>query len=107
MVHENKFDDQLNYEEQVEYRSEMRLQIISFILMIFLTLLSFAAVMSEFVSPAFTALFILIMGSIQFGFQIFVFMHMGQKGHEYPTLFISGGVLVALLCIGSLTALIW
>ena len=100
-------NNELGVEEQVEYRREMRQHVISFIMMIFLTIIAFVAVAMDVLTPAFTALFIIILASIQFVFQIYVFMHMGQKDHEYPTLAIWTGFFVALLCIGGIAGLIW
>lgn len=109
MVEQNKQNhvENLPIEEKVEYRQEMKLQMISFVMMIILTIIAFMTVASDAISPAFKALFVLVMAAIQFIFQLYVFMHMGQKEHEFPTLFIAGGFTVALICIVSLMGLIW
>lgn len=109
MVEENKELETTNLklEEEIEYKSEMKLQLISFAMMIILTIVAFVAVASDVLTPAFKAIFVLIMAGIQFVFQIYVFMHLGQKNHEFPTLAIWTGFVVALLCIAGLAALIW
>ncbi len=109
MVEENKelINSKLTLEEEIEYKSEMKLQLISFVMMIILTIIAFVAVASDFISPLFKALFVLVMAGIQFVFQLYVFMHLGQKNHEFPTIAIWTGFVVALLCIVSLAALIW
>ncbi|PWA13381.1 cytochrome B6 [Pueribacillus theae] len=109
MVEENKDlnSPKMTLEEEIEYKSEMKLQLISFAMMIILTIVAFAAVASDAITPAFKAIFVLIMAGIQFVFQVYVFMHMGQKNHEFPTLAIWTGFFVALLCIVGIAALIW
>lgn len=109
MVEENKelTNSKLTLEEEIEYKSEMKLQLISFGMMIVLTIIAFATVASDFISAPFKVLFVLVMAGIQFVFQLYVFMHMGQRNHEFPTLAIWTGFVVALLCIVSLAALIW
>lgn len=109
MVEENKdlTTSKLSIEEEIEYKSEMKLQMVSFIMMIILTIIAFVTVASDFISAPFKVLFVLIMAGIQFVFQVYVFMHMGQRNHEFPTIAIWTGFVVALLCIVSLAALIW
>ncbi|MFA8437617.1 cytochrome C oxidase subunit IV family protein [Pueribacillus sp. YX66] len=109
MVEQNNesANSKLTLEEQVEYKSEMKLQLVSFAMMIVLTIIAFATVASDFISAPFKVLFVLVMAGIQFVFQLYVFMHMGQKNHEFPTIAIWTGFVVALLCIVSLAALIW
>lgn len=109
MVEENKkfSNPELTLDEKVEYKSEMRLQLVSFVMMIIITIIAFLTVASDLFTPLFKALLVLVLAGIQFIFQLYVFMHMGQKNHEFPMLAIWTGFVVALLCIVSLAALIW
>lgn len=109
MVEQNKdlTNTKLTVEEEIEYRNEMKLQLISFAMMIVLTIVAFAAVASDFLNSTFKVLLVLILAGIQFVFQVYVFMHMGQKNHEFPTIAIWTGVVVALLCIVACAGLIW
>lgn len=109
MVEENKelTNSKLSLEEEIEYKSEMKLQLISFAMMITLTIIAFATVASDFISAPFKVLFVLVLAGVQFVFQLYVFMHLGQKNHEFPTIAIWTGFVVALLCIVGLAALIW
>lgn len=93
--------------EKMEYNKEMRQHLVSFVMMLFLTVLSFVAVATEAISSKFTVLFIIAMAAIQFVFQIYVFMHMGQKDHEYPAWSIWWGMYFSIITVVALTAIIW
>lgn len=95
----------------IEYRrrksaEEMRYQIVTFSLMIFLTLIAFTAVGIKF-SHWFTAPFIILLAVVQVIFQLYYFMHMSHKGHEAPSLFLYSGLLVGLLTILAFSTIIW
>jgi cytochrome c oxidase subunit 4 len=86
---------------------EMRHQMIAFVLMILLTLIAFAAVGYEEFSHWFVVPFILLLAGVQVAFQLYYFMHMSHKGHEFPAMFIYGGVFVMLLLVWAFTTVIW
>ena len=95
----------------IEYRrkksaEEMQYQVISFMLMIFLTLIAFFAVAYE-LSSWFTVPFIILLAVIQVIFQLYYFMHMSHKGHEAPTLFLYSGVLIGAITILSFLTIVW
>jgi cytochrome c oxidase subunit IV len=95
----------------IEYRrkknkEEMRHQVTSFSLMIFLTLIAFFAVGYGY-SHWFIVPFILLLAVIQVIFQLYYFMHMSHKGHEAPTLFLYSGLLVGLVTVLAFTTIIW
>lgn len=86
---------------------EMRYQIVSFTMMIFLTLVAFVAVgVGEF-SSWFIIPFILLLAVVQVVFQLYYFMHMSHKGHEAPALFLYSGLLVGLVTILAFVTIIW
>ena len=60
---------------------EMRHQVVSFALMIFLTLIAFAAVAIKGFSAWFIVPFHLLLAVVQVIFQLYYFMHMNHKGH--------------------------
>ncbi|MED1469664.1 cytochrome c oxidase subunit IVB [Bacillus salipaludis] len=96
----------------IEYRrkkssEEMRYQVISFALMIFLTLIAFAAVAVKGFTAWFTVPFIILLAVVQVIFQLYYFMHMSHKGHEAPSLFLYSGVLVGAITILTFTTIIW
>ena len=59
----------------------MKHQVISFALMIFLTLNCFCAVAYDGFQHWFTIPFILLLAVVQVVFQLYYFMHMSHKGH--------------------------
>jgi cytochrome c oxidase subunit 4 len=96
----------------IEYRrkknaEEMRYQVVSFSLMIFLTLIAFAAVAIKGFTIWFIAPFIILLAAVQVIFQLFYFMHMNHKGHEAPTLFIFSGLLLGLIIVLAFVTIIW
>lgn len=101
--------DQLN--TNYEYRrkksaEEMRQQVVSFVISIFLTLCAFGAVYAGF-DHWFVVPFILLLAAIQVIFQLFYFMHMNQKGHGTPQLFIFGGALIGFVTVLAFLTIVW
>jgi cytochrome c oxidase subunit 4 len=86
---------------------DMKHQVISFALMIFLTLIAFFAVGYDKFSPWFSVPFIVLLAAVQVVFQLYYFMHMSHKGHELPALFLYGGVFVAFLTIWAFMTVVW
>ncbi|WP_394232646.1 cytochrome c oxidase subunit IVB [Niallia oryzisoli] len=86
---------------------EMRHQVITFALMIFLTLIAFVAVGYEGFSSWFTIPFILLLAGVQVAYQLYYFMHMSHKGHEMPALFMFSGVFVAIITVIAFLTIIW
>ncbi|AKP46730.1 Cytochrome c oxidasesubunit IV [Bacillus smithii] len=85
---------------------EMRMQIVSFTLMLFLTLIAFVAVGAG-LSKWFVLPFVLLLACIQVLFQIYYFMHMSHKGHEAPSLFFWSAVFVAFLTVLTFATIVW
>jgi cytochrome c oxidase subunit IV len=96
----------------LEYRrkknaEEMKYQIVSFSMMIFLTLIAFAAVAIKGFTASFTVPFIILLAVVQVIFQLYYFMHMSHKGHEAPQLFLFSGLLVGLITILAISTTVW
>ncbi|MBT2756146.1 cytochrome c oxidase subunit IVB [Mesobacillus foraminis] len=101
-----------NPKVDLEYRrrknsEEMRYQVITFSLMIFLTLIAFAAVGFSDFSSWFIVPFIILLAVVQVIFQLYYFMHMSHKGHEAPQLFLYSGVLVGALTLLAFMTIVW
>lgn len=80
--------------------------IIAFIFSIVLTLIAFAAVgAAGEVNTTFIIIILLVMAILQVVIQMGYWMHMKDKGHLLPILFIFGGAFIALTCI--IMALYW
>lgn len=92
---------------KVQEKREIRHHIISFGMMVILTIFAFIAVATEGVSAKFIPIFILLLAVVQVVFQLFFFMHMKDKGHNFPAILMSGGVVVAILTVATLMSLIW
>lgn len=86
---------------------EMKHQVISFVLMIALTLIAFFAVGYDEFSHWFSVPFILLLAVVQVVFQLYYFMHMSHKGHELPALFLYGGVVVAFVTVWAFMTVVW
>ncbi|WP_018749783.1 cytochrome C oxidase subunit IV family protein [Paenibacillus sanguinis] len=79
--------------------------VIAFIFSIVLTLIAFAAVAAGGVNVAFTVILLLVMAVLQVLVQLGYWMHMKDKGHMIPIIFMAGGFFVAFLAI--IAALYW
>ncbi|KAA0548064.1 cytochrome c oxidase subunit IVB [Bacillus sp. BGMRC 2118] len=88
-------------------KQDMKYQVVSFALMIALTLVAFLAVGYEDFSGWFAVPFILLLAVVQVIFQLYYFMHMSHKGHEAPALFLYSGILVAGITVLAFTTIIW
>jgi len=86
---------------------EMKHQVVTFVLMIFFTLVAFAAVAIEGISPWFIKPTLLLLAAIQVIFQLYYFMHMKHKGHGAITLFIFSGLLVGLITVLAFVTIVW
>lgn len=87
--------------------SGAKVHVVTFILSIVLTILAFAAVAYEVVPAGFTVPFIVILAVVQAFFQLFVWMHLDQKGHEFPRLGIFSGCFVVLTAIVTFVYWVW
>ncbi|MCU9612232.1 cytochrome c oxidase subunit IVB [Caldibacillus lycopersici] len=109
----NEHVSKTNVREQYEYRrkknaKEMKLQVVTFALMIFLTLIAFMAVgFSEHIPVKFIAPFILLLAIIQVIFQLYYFMHANHKGHELPMFYMYCGAATAFLTILAFCTIVW
>lgn len=88
-------------------REEMKNQVITFVLMIFFTLIAFALVGYGEFSGYFILPILTILAIVQVIFQLYYFMHMKDKGHEAPALFMYSGMFVALLTVATMMLIVW
>ncbi|GIO44077.1 MULTISPECIES: cytochrome C oxidase subunit IV family protein [Paenibacillus] len=98
----------LNEDGAVKHRHRQegpQKHVIAFIFSIILTLIAFAAVAAGGVNTAFTVILLLVMAILQVLIQLGYWMHMKDKGHMIPILFMAGGFFVAGLAI--IAALYW
>ncbi|HEX6595280.1 MAG TPA: cytochrome c oxidase subunit IVB [Bacillota bacterium] len=104
--------DNINTENLKAFRKQknkeaMKRNLISFALMILVTLIAFIVVATGAVESMFAIPIIVFLAIIQVGFQFYYFMHMKDKGHAMPTVLIYGGVWAALLTLAGLVLISW
>ncbi|MFC7440718.1 cytochrome C oxidase subunit IV family protein [Laceyella putida] len=85
-----------NHASPAKPESAMK-HILSFVLMIALTVVAFALVMYDIVPTSMILPLILVLAAIQVFLQLFTFMHLDQKGTAYYTFFILVGILIAVV----------
>ncbi|MFS0574380.1 cytochrome C oxidase subunit IV family protein [Sporosarcina sp. 179-K 3D1 HS] len=93
-------------------KQAMRAQVMMFSLMIFLTLLSFSmVVMFESGVAGFSKFFIIpvimLFAAVQVGLQLYYFMHMSEKGHGIPQMFMFTGALLGFLIPLTFVTIVW
>jgi len=105
----NQMPSRLQYEyRKKKSAEEMRMQLITFALMIFLTIIAFLAVAYNDVIPTkFVVPFILLLASIQVIFQFYYFMHANHKGHSMPMFFMYSAIFTALIMILAMVTIVW
>lgn len=104
--HNLKFNqERYNYEKRLR-TEEMRMQVTTFAVMIFLTLVAFAMVAAglskDFVIPA-----ILLMALIQVILQFYYFMHMKHPGHAAAKLMMLSGLFIAGTFVMTALYIVW
>ena len=85
-------------------KKEMKKQLIVFTLMIFYTILAFVTVMT--ISTPAVPLVIMLLGIVQVIFQLYYFMHMKERNHGFPALFLYSGAFFGLVVVAALTMLV-
>jgi len=81
--------------------------LIAFALSIILTILAFVAVGLGTISKTFVLPFILIIGIAQAVFQAAYWMHLNQKGHDFPITFMLSGFFAAIIVVFACSSLVW
>lgn len=80
---------------------------VAFGLMFVFTILAFYAVSSDAIANSFALPFIFLLACLQVVLQLFLFMHLDEKGNAFPISFIFTGVVVAAVTVAALMLLIW
>ncbi|GIP23581.1 MULTISPECIES: cytochrome C oxidase subunit IV family protein [Paenibacillus] len=81
--------------------------IIAFIFSIVLTLIAFATVAAGGVNTSFTIILLVVMAILQVLVQLGYWMHMKDKGHLIPILFLAFGFFVAGATVLTALYLVW
>lgn len=88
-------------------KEEMQRQLISFGLMIALTLIAFVIVATDSLNKGYIIPLLFVMAIVQAGFQFYYFMHLKDKGHAMPATLIFGGVWAAFLTLAGIVVISW
>ncbi|PAQ14520.1 cytochrome c oxidase subunit IVB [Bacillus sp. FJAT-42315] len=103
----NSSNPRVDYEyRRKKNAEEMRMQVVTFTLMIFFTVVAFVAVAAGF-SKWFIVPFILLLACVQVAFQLYYFMHMSHKGHEAPSLFLWSAITIAFVTVLAFVTVVW
>lgn len=97
--------EKLDYKRRERTR-EMRHQLVSFSLMIFLTFIAFGLAALDF-SSAFIIPVVILLAFVQVILQFYYFMHVRDKGHEYAKLMMLAGFFFALSFIVAFIYIVW
>lgn len=95
------------YIEKQKRKREMKHYLVSFGLMILFTIIAFLTVAIKGIPKPFTSFFIVTLAVVQVIFQLYYFMHMKDKDHGFPSLFIYGGAMVAFITVLSFLTIMW
>lgn len=99
------------YKSKLDYnkkknKEEMQKQLITFGLMIIFTIVAFSLVLAG-IDSLFVIPILIVLAVVQVGFQLYYFMHMSDKGHTMPALFLYSGGFIAFLTVLTLMVLVW
>ncbi len=101
------FEKSAMTEEQLRHTNhEIRKQIIVFILCLFLTIAAFLAVAANVIPSSFGIPFIILLAIVQLALQLLFFMHLKDKGHDWPIVFMVSGMFITVPSIAALILLI-
>lgn len=94
--------------EREEKKRDLQYYWVTFISMIVFTVLAFLAVSyRDHIEHHLIAFFIVVLAVIQVAFQLFYFMHLKDKNHGMPSLFIFSGAFVVFVTVISFVTMIW
>ena len=98
--------------DQRRARKSMRGQVMMFSLMIFMTIMSFSMVMAYQADVAGFSKFLIIpalllFAAVQVGLQMYYFMHMSEKGHGVPQMFMYTGVILSFAVVLTFVTIVW
>ncbi|MBB4824055.1 cytochrome c oxidase subunit 4 [Sporosarcina luteola] len=93
-------------------KQSMKGQVMMFSLMIFLTLVSFSMVVAfqndvAGFSKYFIVPMLMLFAAVQVGLQLYYFMHMSEKGHGIPQMFMFTGAMLGFLIPLTFVTIVW
>lgn len=104
----NRQSEMLDYIAKQRRKRDLQHYWVSFALMIVFTVLAFLAVyFRKSINDYLIAFFIVTMAIVQVVFQLYYFMHMKEKDHGFPALFLYGGAVVVFVTVLSFVTIVW
>lgn len=99
-----RIDGEPSKETKRELKKEMRVQLIGFLFMFFLTTTAFLSIASESIPSSFAFPFIAMLAVVQVILQLYIFMHL--NGNTWPSALMWTALLIAIPTAASLVLLI-
>ncbi|MFJ7825079.1 cytochrome C oxidase subunit IV family protein [Psychrobacillus sp. NPDC096623] len=87
-------------------KKDMRNQVTSFAIMIFLTLIAFTSVAAGF-SVYLIVPVILLLAAIQVVLQLYYFMHMSEENHQVAAFFLYSATMLAFTFVLTFLTIVW
>jgi cytochrome c oxidase subunit 4 len=100
-----EMETNLDHSVETGKSRSMRKHIISYVVMMLISIAAFWMVANQLLTPVALTVILLIMASILVLLQLADFMHLDQKGHLFPTIFIGTGIFWGIIFI--LVILLW
>lgn len=89
-------------------RREVSHHLWAFVLSIVLTAIAFVVTWTGMIeNTVLLGMFLLVLAIVQAMFQLFIWMHLNQKGHSIPMAFLFGAIFVAIMTVAGLMLLIF
>ncbi|GAA0446016.1 cytochrome c oxidase subunit IVB [Lentibacillus halophilus] len=104
---ENTNSNESNPYQKQKKKEEMQKQLISFAMSILLTIIAFVIVITDMMDEMFVVPLLLLLAIVQVAFQLYYFMHLKDKGHEFASVMFYGGVWAAVLTLAALGVITW
>lgn len=99
-------DEFLEHQRKMKNAKEAKSHLMAFSLSIIFTILAFFAVAGGY-SKSFVIPFIVGLGIIQALFQLYIWMHLKDREHQFPTFFIYAGLFAGVVTVLGLLYLVW
>lgn len=87
-------------------KKEAKTQITSYLMMIALTSMAFISIATDAIPSGFAIPFILVLAGVQVIFQLYVFMHMGEKKAGWVNIMIWTGMFIGAITVATLMFLL-
>ncbi len=105
--HKRELSDEALAYRKKRNKEELRYQVISFLLMIALTIVAFAIVAGKTIDSLYFVPFLLLLAVVQVVLQLFYLMHMKEEGYGVVQIFLLAGTFVTLIVAATFIIEVW